>query len=325
MKLATIKDIAKKLGLNHGTVSRALSNAPHVSSITRRRVLEMAKELNYMPNMAAKGLARAKSNTVAVVTFSYFNKFAVDLIKGIETEMLKTKYDMVYYSSSQYTFVGTAGRDSYIYEKILNEKIADALIVFSGILYGKKDITARYKKAGIQLVFIEGKDTWGNRVHYNNLAAARMAVRHFQEKKRKKIGMLIGNTKIVQSFRERRAGFLRSFKPQDRKAAAENIFEFQENTPPEMIVRALNFFVNKKIDAVYAASGEEHSLYLLKEARKMGLRVPEDFAIIGQDDSPALEMADITLIEQPIVEMEGDKVPLRDELFYPELIVRKTT
>jgi DNA-binding LacI/PurR family transcriptional regulator len=187
------------------------------------------------------------------------------------------------------------------------------------------------------LVFIEGKDTWGNRVHYDNLGASRMAVRHFQGKKRKKIGMLIGNTVIVQSFRERKIGFLKSFKPDERKAAAANIFEFQENTPPEMIKSALNFFIRNRIDAVYVASGEDHGVYLLKEAKKMGLRVPEDLAIIGQDDSVAADTADLTTIVQPIVEMgkksveiavlalEGGGVPLRDEILYPELIIRKTT
>ena len=143
MKLATIKDIAKKLGIDHSTVSRAIHNEPGVSAITKRRVMEMVKEMDYVPNMAARSLAGVKSNTIAVVTYSYFSTFAVELMRGIEGEILKTKYDMLYYSTSRYTYIGTTGRDEYVYEKILNEKKADALIVFSGILYGKKDITER--------------------------------------------------------------------------------------------------------------------------------------------------------------------------------------
>jgi DNA-binding LacI/PurR family transcriptional regulator len=336
MRLTTIKDIAKKLGINHSTVSRAINNDPRVNAVTKRRVMDMVKEMDYMPNMAARGLARGKSNTVAVVTFSYFSTFAVGLMKGIESEMLKTKYDMLYYSTSRYTFVGTADRDAYIYEKILNEKKADALIVFSGILYGRKNITERYKEAGIHLVFIEGKDTWGSRVHYDNISAAGMAVKHLQEKKRKKIGMLIGNTVDVQSFRERKAGFLKAFKPGDRQAAAANIFEFTEDTP-EMALSALKFFTHNRIDAVYVAASDDYALRLLKEAQKTGLRVAEDMAIVGQDDTIAAVAADITTIRQPIIEMgkkaveiavramETNNIALRDEIFYPELIIRKTT
>jgi DNA-binding LacI/PurR family transcriptional regulator len=336
MKMITIKDIAKKLGIDHSTVSRAIHNEPGVSAVTKRRVMDLVKEMDYIPNMAARGLARAKSNTIAVVTYSYFSTFAVELMRGIEAEMLKTRYDMLYYSTSKYTFIGTTGRDEYIYEKILNEKKADALIVFSGILYGKRDITDRYKKAGIHLVFIEGRDTWGSRVHYDNVGAAMMAVRHLQEKKRKKIGLLTGNTMDVQSFKERKIGYLKAFRPAGRKAAAANIFEFNEDTP-EMAVSALNFFMRNRIDAVYVSASDEFALRLLKEAGKAGLRVPEDLAIVGQDDTITSFASDMTTIRQPIGEMgkkaveiavralDGNDVTQKDEIFYPELIVRKTT
>jgi DNA-binding LacI/PurR family transcriptional regulator len=336
MKFVTIKDIAKKLGIDHSTVSRAINNEPGVSAVTRRRVMEMVKEMEYVPNMAARGLARAKSNTIAVVSYSYFSTFAVELMRGIEAEMLNTKYEMLYYSTSMYTFIGTEGRDVYIYEKILNEKKADALIVFSGILYGKKNITERYKKAGIHLIFIEGQDTRGSRVHYDNAMAAGMAVRHLKQRNRKKIGMLIGNTIVVQSFKERKQGYLKAFEPDERRDAEANIYEFTEFTS-EMAVSAFNFFVRNGIDAVYVAVGDEFALNLIKEARKAGLRVPEDMAIVGQDDTIAAYAADITTIRQPIVQMGrkaveiavralGENDPaLRDEMFYPELVVRKTT
>jgi DNA-binding LacI/PurR family transcriptional regulator len=336
MKFVTIKDIAKKLGIDHSTVSRAINNEPGVSAVTRRRVMEMVKEMEYVPNMAARGLARAKSNTIAVVTYSYFSTFAVELMRGIEAEMLNTKYEMLYYSTSMYTFIGTSGRDAYIYEKILNEKKADALIVFSGVLYGRKNITERYNKAGIHLIFIEGMDTRGSRVHYDNEMAAGIAVKHLKERNRKKIGMLTGNTIVVQSFKERKQGYLKAFGPNERREAEANIFEFTEVTS-EMAVSAFNFFVRNGIDAVYVAVGDEFALSLIKEARKAGLRVPEDMAIVGQDDTITSYAADITTVRQPIVQMgrkaveiavralDGNDASLKDEIFYPELVIRKTT
>jgi DNA-binding LacI/PurR family transcriptional regulator len=335
MGLITIKDIAKKLGIDHSTVSRAIHNSPLVSAATKQKVMKMAEELDYTPNMAARGLVRAKSNTIAVVTFSYFTTFVSELMRGIENEIIKTKYDIIFYSTSKYTNIGTSGRDAYIYEKILNEKKADALIVFSGILYGKKNITQRYKKAGIHLIFIEGKDTWGNRVHYDNVAAAEMAVGHLFDRKRKNIGMLIG-TPLAESFKERKIGFLKAMKKTGNTSAASNIFEFHEDTP-EMVFSALNFFIKKRIDAVYVAASDDYAVRLLKEAQKIGIRVPADLAIVGQDNTISAQAADITTIRQPIMEMgkkaveiavsalEENNVSMRDEVFYPELIVRKTT
>jgi DNA-binding LacI/PurR family transcriptional regulator len=336
MKLTTIKDIAKKLGINHATVSRAIHNDPRISEKTREAVLRTVKEMNYTPNLAARGLARGRSNTIAVVTFSYFLQFPVQLMRGIESEMIKTKYDMVYYSTSRYTYIGTADKDAYIYEKILNEKKADAVIVFSGVLYGQKGITERFKKAGIHLVYIEGKDTWGHRIHYDNKAAVEMAVKHLVDRKRKRIGMLIGNTVDVQSFSERKAAFLKSMMDYGIRGAEKNIFEYQENTA-EMVKSACNFFMKNKIDGIYCASGDDHSLQLVQETEKLGLKIPEDMAIIGQDDGPVAQAAGLTTIRQPVVEMgkkaveiaveaiEKKDIEMRDEVFYPELIVRKTT
>lgn len=336
MKHTTIKDIARKLGISHTTVSRSINNDPRISEKTREAVLRAVKEMNYMPNLAARGLAGGRSNTIAVVTFSYFLEFPSLLMRGIEPEMIKTKYNIIYYTTSRYTYIGTADKDAYIYEKILNEKKADAVIVFSGVLYGEKGIIERYKKAGIHLVFIEGKDSWGHRIHYDNKAAVEMAVNHLIERKRKKIGMLIGNTVDVQSFSERKAGFLKAMLDNGRHGASKNIFEYQESTP-EMVKSACNFFVKNRIDGVYAASGDFQALQLVREAEKLGLKVPDDMAIVGQDDGAVAEAGGLTTIRQPITAMgkkaveialeaiEKKDIEMRNEIFYPELVVRKTT
>jgi DNA-binding LacI/PurR family transcriptional regulator len=336
MKLTTIKDIAKKLGISHTTVSRSINNAPYISKKTKARVLKLAEKMNYIPNLAARGLARGKSNTIAVVTFSYFGVFPTEIMRGIEPEIIKTKYDIIYYTTNRYTYIGTAGKEAYIFEKILNEKKADALIVLSGKLYGGKGIIDRFKKAGVHLVFIEGKDTWGHRVHYDNNYASVLAVNHLIERKRKKIGMLTGNTEDVQSYKERKAGFIKAMRGHGREGAEGNIFEYHEDTP-EMHKNALNFFLRNKIDALYVASGEEHAMRIIMEAQKLGIKIPGDLSIIGQDDTFLAQATGMTVIRQPIAEMgrkaielavraiEEKGLAMQDEIFYPELVIRKTT
>ncbi|TAN24793.1 MAG: LacI family transcriptional regulator [Actinomycetota bacterium] len=51
-----IKDIARMLNVSHTTVSRALNNSPLVNSDTKRLILDMASQLNYVPNYSAKDL-----------------------------------------------------------------------------------------------------------------------------------------------------------------------------------------------------------------------------------------------------------------------------
>jgi len=80
-----------------------------------------------------------------------------------------------------------------------------------------------------------------------------------------------------------------------------------------------------------------HALRLILEAQKSGIKIPEDLAIIGQDDTFLAQATGLTVIRQPIAEMgkkaieiaveaiEKKDIKMRDEMFYPELIVRKTT
>ena len=62
-----LKDIAGDLGVSLVTVSKVLRNKPDVGASTRKRVLKRARELNYRPNMLARGLALGKSYTIGLI------------------------------------------------------------------------------------------------------------------------------------------------------------------------------------------------------------------------------------------------------------------
>src|SRR6478609_7328075 len=66
-----IKDIAEQLGVSVATVSRALNDKPGVADDLRRRVIEMARELDFTPNMAARSLNGARTGAVAFVVHQH--------------------------------------------------------------------------------------------------------------------------------------------------------------------------------------------------------------------------------------------------------------
>ncbi len=337
MRATTIKDIGKKLGVSHTTVSRAITGDTRISEKTRALVLKTAKEMHYTPNAAARGLVRGKSNTVAIVAPTYFANFSTDIMRGIEPEMIKTRYDINYYSTSMYTTIGTQGRDNYVFEKILNEKKADAIIILNTSLMGEDGILERYKKAGIHVVYIEGGGDWGHRVHYDNHMAASLAVKHLIERGRKRIGLLIGNWQYVASQKERVDGFKKGMQEYGGKLEKESIYSFYEDFGDECR-NALHHFIENKINAIYVGTGDEDAAKIIAEANKLGLKVPEDLSIVGQDDIRMAGYLGLTTVKQPIVAMGQKAVELavnaieknevknmRDEIFYPELIIRKTT
>ena len=80
----TIKDIAKLSGVGVSTVSRVLNDRPDVSEESRRRVLEVIAEHNYLPNNSARSLVRTKSDTVGLLVRGVQNPFYTDIIHAIE-------------------------------------------------------------------------------------------------------------------------------------------------------------------------------------------------------------------------------------------------
>lgn len=63
----TIKDIAAAAGVSHSTVSKALNNVSTVNEQTRQRIMELAKRMNYTPNLAARNLANKRNRSIGLV------------------------------------------------------------------------------------------------------------------------------------------------------------------------------------------------------------------------------------------------------------------
>lgn len=95
-----LKDLANQLGLSPTTVSRALNGFPEVSEETRRRVSEMARQVNYRPNARAKGLATGRANAIGhVIPISsrheIVNPIFGDFIAGAGEVYSRLGYDMI--------------------------------------------------------------------------------------------------------------------------------------------------------------------------------------------------------------------------------------
>lgn len=88
----TSKDIAQMCGVSRGTVDRALNNKPRINPDTKVRILKMAEELGYRPDMLASSLARGTTMSIGVVVFDIRNRYFAQLLNAIEIEAKKQKY-----------------------------------------------------------------------------------------------------------------------------------------------------------------------------------------------------------------------------------------
>jgi LacI family transcriptional regulator len=95
----TIRDIAKKLGLSIGAVSRALDGYPDISDETRQRVIQAAHEMGYVPNQAARQLRRKKADAIGYIlpadTPRFADPFISEFIAGLGDEIALYPFDLV--------------------------------------------------------------------------------------------------------------------------------------------------------------------------------------------------------------------------------------
>ena len=97
---AGIKEIAERLGISSATVSRALNDKPGVSDSLRQRVLEVAAEVNFTPNLAARSLVGASTLTVAFMVHQQVFPVASDpfyfvILRGVERALAHAGYHVV--------------------------------------------------------------------------------------------------------------------------------------------------------------------------------------------------------------------------------------
>ena len=95
MPNVTIKDIAQAAGETHPTVSKALNNAPGVRPETRARILELARQMNYIPNVAAKRLVQRRNRSLGFIWPQVEGLFFYHLCSDLQREALRRNIDVV--------------------------------------------------------------------------------------------------------------------------------------------------------------------------------------------------------------------------------------
>jgi LacI family transcriptional regulator len=116
--VSTIKEIARRANVSIATVSRALNNSPKVTEQTRQLIQQIADELNYKPNLAARNFVKKTSNVIGLILPDIADEFFSELIKGI---------DEVCYDNDYYTMVISTHRYRTL-EETLNSLIRSGLL-----------------------------------------------------------------------------------------------------------------------------------------------------------------------------------------------------
>lgn len=277
----TINDVAKKAGVSHTTVSWVIHNDPRITQKTKDKVNLVLKELNYHPNYNARSLVKGKTDSIAVVAGFFSSYFELSVLRGIEKAMLNSVHNFNLNLYSAYS------KESEVLTDILYGCRADAVILLSDT--PDQNIINAYNEKNIPLILVENYHDELLSVKSDNTKGAELATNYLIENKFKNIGIVVeelnGEKITGLSQLERMIGFKNSFKNHGLSINKDLIFEINEFSIDSGIKIATNIVDNDiKLDAIFCAAGDIIAIGLIDKLKKLGKRIPEDYAIIGFDD-----------------------------------------
>jgi DNA-binding LacI/PurR family transcriptional regulator len=144
----TIKDIARKAGVSHPTVSRALNDNPLISEKLRRRIKKLAAEMGYIPNIYARGLNTTRSYAIGIIMNYLNNPFSSEIFEGAEEVASKNNYMF---------FFGDSREDperEYRYIRAFAERGVDGLLIYPNKRNMHKKSITFLEKVNIPHVFL---------------------------------------------------------------------------------------------------------------------------------------------------------------------------
>lgn len=287
----SIQKIARLAGVSVATVSRVLNNSDTVKEKNREKVLRVIRESNYKPNLLARQLRTARSSMILVMVSDISNPFCADVVKGIEEQAEKHVYHILLCNS------GSDIERSRSSLQLLAGKIVDGIITMDA-----------FSKLP-ELAQLIGETPWVQCAEYadagniscvgiNDIAASEQVVQHLLENGRQRIA-LINHDLSYKYAQLRQQGYLNALQREqcdwqaiayaselDFRAGKEAMSTLLQNeTPP---------------DAVFAVS-DTLAAGAMAAITQAGLRVPEDIAVVGFDNTELAEMITppLTTIAQP--------------------------
>ncbi len=331
----TIYDLAREAGVGIGTVSRCLNNHPSVSPKTRERVLAVAKRLNYQPHAHAQRLASRKANTVSTIIPFFTNYFFIEVLQGVQDKAAEYGIDLILYG------VNNPSEVEYYLRRSLHGGRVDGVMFFS--MTFPESYVHKFEEMKLPLVIVDAYHARFDSLLVKNKEGAMQATRHLLSLGHRNIAMINASLETVPA-RERLEGYKAALEEENipfsmaRVVISSNGKQdgFNRDAGYESMKEILRRNVgHDRVTAVFIAS-DVQAIGALEAARELGVRVPEDIAIVGFDDIELAKHAQLTTVRQPmhtmgtialqmlVDRMKNPDAPPQLSTFLPELVVRKT-
>jgi LacI family transcriptional regulator len=326
----TITDVAKEAGVSMKTVSRVLNNEPNVAKATRERVRDVARRLQYSPNLAARGLASSRSYLIALVYDNASPSYIYHIQAGATEACRKHGYHLVLEP------ISLERGEVEDAERILGRIGVDGVIL-TPPLSDSEEMREMLRRVNIPHVLVAPEEPGTSpAVRMDDTEAARQMTEYLLGQGHTDIGFILGHPDHGAT-ELRRLGFETALKAHGHPLRDDRILpgDFSFRSGVEAAVRLLSDPRNRPT-AIFA-SNDDMAAGVVSVAGRMNVAVPEELAVCGFDDTPLAQILwpKLTTVAQPIHEM-GRKAaeilvdrhksdPLLQHTLDFELVIREST
>ncbi|MBW8817392.1 MAG: LacI family DNA-binding transcriptional regulator [Streptomyces sp.] len=326
----TIAQVAEEAGVSAMTVSNVMNGKPGASEETRRRVTEVAAQLGYRPNVAARNLKGGRTGLVGLVALDLTSQYGLEILRGVADELAGAERELLVNATYQ-----DAVRETERIE-FLARGLVDGVLMVAPVLEDKAVELLRRRNLPCVIIDPRRLDVPLPRLSVDNYHGMRLGTQHLIDLGHTRIAYIRGEDDLestslrFQGFRD--AMRLAGLEVDERLVAA---CDFSYTCG----FRAASRLIADHHPTAIVAGADLMALGAIDAARSHGLEVPTDFSVVGFDDLPqaAQSFPGLTTVRQPLQDMgqkaarallsliDGQRLPMDHMQVATDLVVRNST
>lgn len=335
--MANMKELAKAAGVSLATISRVFNESEKVRPETRKKVLALAKTMNYRPNKMAAALRKGKSSSIGIIIPFIDREVFSSAVKSMEEVLSKAGYNVIICQSQE-----SVEKERQIIENLKQLNVDGVIISISketkrihelNSLNDQKTPVVLFDRS-LQLETI-------NSVVINNFNGAYQATSHLIEQGCRKLVHLAGREGVF-IFNERRRGFEAALNDHQISFTPEQIIVFDDGQAEGLDQLRQLLSSNDRPDGILAHGDIAALVAMRLIVKEMDLKVPEEIAIVGFGNSnfctyldPSLSSIDqrnedvgrlaATILVNEINNENGSPSVISQQMLAPILKIRKSS
>ncbi len=295
--MITIKDIARRAGVSHTTVSRALRGDARITADTTERILQLAEQLGYIPNSIAQSLNAQRTNTIGMLVTSVADPVVMDFMEGAE-EIAQERGYCIFLSTSRNDPV----REFHIVETFQRRRVDGVIVVASrsGVQYG-----LALDRIQVPLVLLDSEEIHDSHpaVNVDNIGGAAVAVRHLLALGHRQVGY-IGATDRPLTNLKRLAGYTETLQQAGIPVAPNWVINPVADDDIQRGRLGLEHCLAAGVTAIFCYN-DQIAISVLNSCYHKGIAVPQQLSVAGFDDIRPASYVNppLTTVRQPLQQM----------------------